>query len=236
MSNSITLSLTKNPAIDLAALKDDVKNTFLAQDIISLLTKHWCLQKIGNDILYLKHIFVEEEHSLYQIILSNNSEYSGVYKMELRGKDFHCKFNSHSDVFEIKTNNFFELAPFYTSKQITELRVADAVDFKQSLFDYIEQINVDHLIFIQNGNKTYIKNSNFQQFKTKVKNFYEKNHAKITGVSFIEKKKEYYISKFDLPEQEFRKQLIELDYVTEEEYIKYNNFKNNPDIIKVDFI
>lgn len=237
MNNSISLTKPKMTTLDFSSLMDKAKKYVLAQDVLSLLTDNWCMQNIGNDILYLKHIYVEEEHSLYQIILSHNTEYSGVYKMELRGKDFQCKFDSTKEIFAIKTNNYFELSPFYTSKQIMELRVEDAVDFKESLFENIAEFSVDHLIFTNRGKKTYIRNLDLKQFKTKVLKFYEKNKATITDVSFVEKKKEYYISRFDLSEQEFKKQLIGLGYVTEQEYNLYSN-KNTLDnsLIKIEII
>lgn len=230
-------NVDKTNAINFYSLLDKAKKKVLAQDIISLLTENWCMQTIGNDILYLKHSYCEEEHSLYQIILSNNSEYSGIYKMELRGKDFSCKFDTQTETFMIKTSNFFELSPFYTSKQITELRQKDAIDFKESLIEMVNENNVDHIIFSNNDKKTYIRNVNFQQFKTKVMKFYEKNKATISSAAFIEKKKEYYISRFDLKEDEFKKELIGLGYITEKEYNTYANRSSKiQDILKIEII
>lgn len=192
---------------------------------LELLMNNICVQKLDNDsYVFFKHFASKKKGVIYQLLISGDS-FDGIYEFKVFGHNvnFKNKITEDGVVVKIETTSNFDLAEFDVKDITTTIKMIDELQFKRD-FNKIKGklINYD-IILVYLKNEIITINSNIiGEVKTK-KQIREllRNNKDIVKMEFIEKKKKHYISKIDLGEQEFKRQLLELNLLSQEEYELY---------------
>lgn len=206
-------------------IKDNILNSKL-----SVLINNICFQKLDNTYIFFKHFASKKKGIIYQLLLSGN-DYDGIYEFNVFGHN--VKFRNiiteeGSTIFKIETTSNFDLAEFDVKDETTTIIKKDELQFKREVNSCIKKISLYDIILIHLEDDVIKLNNNFLGETRTKKQIREilKNSDDILKIDFIEKKKKHFISRYDLGEEEFKKQLIELNLISEEEYKLFTNFND----------
>lgn len=208
---------------------------------VELLMKKTCIQKLNsNSYVFFKHFASTQRGVIYQLILGGE-EFDGIYEFKMFGKDIGLKYgeNKLGKCLEIDSSINFDLAEFDIKDVTTVFKRKNDVQFKGEMNTLLREcISYTSITFTFNDGKvqTVKHNSNEVKYKGIIRNILKEHFNDIKEVSCFEKKKKHYVSKIDLGEEEFKRELLELGLVTKEEYKLFTNFSNEDyNIYKEDF-
>ena len=116
-------------------IKDKEKIT-----LTKLILDRWMLFNVSGDNMYVLHVASETTNTLYQIILGEESEWSGIYKLALKGKKVKWggKIVDGRKTLVIESTENYEPASFQNEETgafeyITRLDFENDEDFKKAL-------------------------------------------------------------------------------------------------------
>lgn len=198
---------------------------------LELLMNNVCIQKLeDNSYVFFKHFASKKKGIIYQLLLSGDS-FDGIYEFKVFGHNvnFNKNITKEGVVVRIETTSNYDLAEFDVKDIITNIEKNNDIQFRQELDIILRKISNYDVINVYLGDEVISINNNFiGEVKTKkqIRELLRKRYCDISRIECIEKKKKHYISRIDLGEKEFKRQLIELELVTEEEYNLYTKFND----------
>lgn len=203
----------------------NIKDVYLKAKI-EILLNNWCVQKTNNEYVFFKHFNSNRKGVINQLIFSGN-DYDGIYEFEIFGHDLKMQNvfdKSINDlVIKIESLSNYDLAIFNKkNNKITVSRknhtdesfwqeIAKHVS-RLSTFDIINIILEDETVTIDQQQLGELK------FRKKTHEYLKQYREQIKTVQFIQKKKQYFISRLDLGEEEFKNELFKRKLITPEEY------------------
>ncbi|QUH22035.1 hypothetical protein [Alkaliphilus sp. B6464] len=213
----------------------DVKDVFLKTEI-EILLNNWCVQQINQEYIFFKHFNSNRKGVIYQLILSGN-EYDGIYELEVFGHDLKFKNVFKKEIndlmIEVKTNGNYDLARF-NKKSYTftvDRNITGDESFKIEIRKYLQQLSKIDIVEVIGLDNSIIQFDQQElgeiKFRGKLHNLLKKSINDIQKINFCKKKKQYYISKLDLGEEAFKKELFKRNMITPEEYEIYTTGDRN---------
>jgi len=202
----------------------NIKNVYLKAKI-EILLNNWCVQKTNNEYIFFKH-FNNRKGVINQLILSGN-DYDGIYELEIFGHNLkiHNVFDKTINdlVIKIESSSNYALATFNKKNdKITVLRKNHGEEsFWNEITHYISRLSTFDIINIILENETItIDQQQLGELKFRKKTYecLKKYREQINNIQFIQKKKNYYISRLDLGEEGFKNELLKRKLITPEEY------------------
>lgn len=195
---------------------------------LDLLLSNTCIQKLDKDnYVFFKYFASNKKGILYQLLLSGDSD-DAIYEFGVFGHD--VKFiQKLRQPLRIETKSNYDLAEFDVKDITTTVMKENDIQFKQDLKEVLRNVSVFDIINVHVNDKVIVINNNLigeVKSKYQIRDILRKKYDGITKIEFIEKKKKHYISAFDLGRDEFKRQLIELNLVTEDEYNLYTKFND----------
>lgn len=205
----------------------NIKNVY-TKTKMEILLNNWCVEKTNNEYIFYKHFNSDKKGVIHQLILSGG-DYDGIYEFEVFGHDlsFENVYDQNSNDLVMKINSLsnYDLAEFnkkgykFTVDKLNKTKdefMADVTKYlsKLSRFDVVEVKKDSKVIELNQQQLGEVK------FRKRIYEFLKDN---IDGIKFIQKKKQYCISKIDLGEKDFKEEIINMGLVTEEEYNTYTS-------------
>lgn len=214
------------PKVEHTKIVANIKDIYLKTKI-EILLNNWCVQKTNNEYIFYKHFNSNRKGVINQLILSGNN-YDGIYEFEIFGHDL--KFQNYYDhtinnmIIKIESLSNYDLATFI--KKNTNV----IIDRKEKNNDNIfwDEINKNILkllsydsVVIETSNNIF--ELNHQQlgeikFKRKILTILKNYKPDINLIKFKQKKKQFYISRMDLGEEDFKAELFKRQLISPQEY------------------
>lgn len=203
----------------------NIKDIYLKAKIETLLN-NWCVQKTNNEYIFFKHFNSDRKGVINQLILSGN-DYDGIYELEIFGHNLkmYNVFNETINdlVIKVESSSNYDLATFNKkSDKIAVLRKNHTEEsFWKEVAQHISHLSIFDTINIALENETItIDQQQLGELKFRKKTYecLKKYREQIKNIQFIQKKKNYYISRLDLGEEGFKNELLKRKLITHEEY------------------
>lgn len=222
MNNNLSLIPPKTPHTKVVA---NVKDVYLKTKL-EVLLNNWCVQKTNNEYIFFKHFNSNRKGVINQLILSGN-DYDGVYEFEIFGHDLKMRNvfdRSINDlVIKIESSSNYDLAIFnkgntvvsVSRKNLSEKEFGKEIAkqlSRLSTFDFIRFIYPDKTVVADQQQLGELK------FRKKVYEHLKQRNEQPKTVQFVQKKRQYSISRLDLGEDGFRNELFKRQLITLEEY------------------
>lgn len=215
----------------------NVKNIYLKTKL-EILLNNWCVQKINNEYIFFKHFNSNRKGVINQLILSGN-DYDGIYEFEIFGHNL--KMSTVFDktindlVMKVESCSNYDLAVFNKKKNriIISKKNLSEEDFWKEIKKQLSRLSIFDIVVVNYDNADVIIDQHqLGELKYRKKTYEAlKDKEKVKEVQFIQKKKPYYISRLDLGEEEFKRELIQRKLITPEEYDLFTS--QNPEICSV---
>ena len=158
-----------------------------------------------------------------QLILSGN-DYDGIYEFEIFGHDLKMisifDKNINDLVMKIESCDNYDLAVFNKRKRITVSKSIGRRQFWKEVAKQLSRLSSFDIVIVSYGEekKTFDQQQLGElKYRRKTQEAL-KDRSKVQDVKFIQKRKQYCISRLDLGEEGFRNELIKRKLVTPEEY------------------
>lgn len=224
-----------NSALVLAKINEDRNETNI-KDVklrkkLEVLINNVCVQKLEeNKYTFFKYFASKKKGVLYCLLLTGD-ELDGIYEFKIFGHNvnFENIITKDGTILRINTTSNYDLAEFDMKDVTTKIKREDDLIFKKEINKFISKLIYFDIVTIKLKNKTIELNQNSFgeiKFKKEIKNILKNKYNEIISIEGLEKKKKLYISSIDLGQKEFKKQIIDLDLITEEEYNLYTKFNN----------
>lgn len=198
---------------------------------LELLMNNVCVQKLEeNKYTFFKYFAGKQKGVLYCLLLTGD-ELDGIYEFKVFGHDlkFENVVTDCGVVTKIHSVSNYNLAEFDVKNVTTKIKKENELIFKKELNKFLSKsycYDSVSLFFKNEIIEIYQKNYDEVKFKKEIKAILKNRYNEVLSIEGLEKKKRLYISSLDLGVKEFKKQIIELDLVTEEEYNFYTKFTN----------
>lgn len=202
----------------------NVKDVYLKAKL-EILLNNWCVQKTNNEYVFFKHFNSNRKGVINQLILSGN-DYDGIYEFEIFGHDLRMQ-NIYDKtindlVMKIESCSNYDLAAFNKKKNVITVskKTHSEESFWKEVSKQLARLSAFDIIIVSYSNeKVVIDQQQHGELKYRKKTHEAlKNKLDIQDVQFIQKRKQYYISRLDLGEEDFRNELIKRNLITPEEY------------------
>lgn len=203
----------------------NVKDVYLKAKI-EILLNNWCVQKTNNEYVFFKHFNSNRKGVINQLILSGN-DYDGIYEFEIFGHNLIMKNvfdESINDlVIKIESSSNYDLAIFNKRNNKTTVSKKNHTQesFWKEIAQQLSRLSTFDIVTISYEDKTVtIDQQQLGELKFR-KRVYEEiklHKAEIQTVQFIQKRKQYSISRLDLGEEDFKNELFKRKLITPEEY------------------
>lgn len=227
----------------------NVKDTKLRQKL-NLLLNNTCIQRLEKDKYTLLRYFPSTRKGNIYILILSGDILDGLYEFEIFGHNlqFIEKRSSIGDILEIKTTANYSLACFDLKDVSTIITKENDLQFSEDINNFLLKLLAFDIVTVHgNDTKKMLFNQNLLgevQFKKQIKSYVRNNYQDITKVIGLEKKKKLAISRLNLGLPEFKRQIFELNLVTEKEYDFFtslnddifNKFKKENNCLLVDVL
>lgn len=199
---------------------------------LDLLMNNICVQKLEeNKYTFFKYFASKQKGILYCLLLTGD-ELDGIYEFKVFGHDlkFESVIMDHGVVTKISSVSNYNLAEFDMKNVVTKVKKEDDIMFKKDMNKFLSKaIDFDVITIYFKNEIIEFNQKNYDEIKLKreIRSLIRNRYDDINSIEGLERKKKLYISALDLGVKEFKKQIIELDLVTEEEYALYTKFNND---------
>lgn len=202
----------------------NVKDVYLKAKL-EILLNNWCVQKTNSEYVFFKHFNSNRKGVINQLILSGN-DYDGIYEFEIFGHDLKMisifDKNINDLVMKIESCSNYDLAVFNKKKTCITVskKALDEDSFWKEVAKQLSRLSSFDIVIVSYGEekKTFDQQQLGElKYRRKTQEAL-KDRSKVQDVKFIQKRKQYCISRLDLGEEGFRNELIKRKLVTPEEY------------------
>jgi len=203
----------------------NIKDIYLKTKI-EVLLNNWCVQKTNNEYIFFKHFNSNRKGVINQLILSGN-DYDGIYEFEIFGHDLkmHNIFDKSINdlVIKIDSASNYDLATFNKRNNKITIFKRNHTDesFWHEISKYVSRLSAFDIInIILDGEIIIVDQQQLGElkFRKKTHEYFRQYKEQIKSIQFIQKKKQYYISRLDLGEEGFKNELFKRNLITHEEY------------------
>lgn len=208
----------------------NIKDTKLRKKL-DLLMNNVCIQKLEeNKYTFFKYFASKQKGILYCLLLTGD-ELDGIYEFKVFGHDlkFETAIMDHGVVTKVCSVSNYNLAEFDMKDVVTEIKKENDITFRKEIKKFLPKIIDFDVVTIKFKNEIMeITQKNYDEisFKKEIRSILKNRYEDIESIEGLEKKKKLYISALDLGVKEFKKSIIDLNLVTEEEYSLYTKFDN----------
>lgn len=198
---------------------------------LDILMKNVCIQKLEeNKYTFFKYFAGKQKGVLYCLLLTGD-ELDGIYEFKVFGHDlkFENVVTDCGVVTRIHSVSNYNLAEFDIKNVVTKIEKENDIIFKKELNKFLSKafcFDTVKIVFKNEIIEVTQKNYEELKFKKEIKSILKNRYNDILSIEGLEKRKRLYISSLDLGVKEFKKQIVELGLVTEEEYNFYTKFNN----------
>ena len=203
----------------------NIKDSFLKTKI-EVLLNNWCVQRTNNEFVFFKHFNSSRKGVINQLILSGN-DFDGIYEFEIFGHDLKIQnvFNKEIKdlVIKIDSHSNYDLAVFNNknNKLIYSKKNQTEESFWNEIAQPFSRLSTFDIVYIQVNDKVHTFDQQVLgelKFRKKINELIRFEKKNIQTIQFIQKKKQFYISRFDLGDEAFKNELLSRNLISEAEY------------------
>lgn len=198
---------------------------------LEVIMNNTCIQKLENNkYFFYKHFASKKKGIVYQLLLSGD-EFDGIYEFKVFGHNVHFKnvVNELGLGTKIDTVSNFDLAEFDVQDIKTIIKREHDLEFKSNVNEFLSKsLNYNVVTFLIGKEKIEVNQNTLGEikYKKKIKCILKERFSEIEEIICLEKKKKHYVSTIDLGRDEFKKEILDLNLISEEEYNLFTHFND----------